>query len=100
MDKYHIRRMILEELVVMAPVPLTYDDVCGLPQLASHHIKPDAVASELQGLAEKGYVADLRPGRGGLYRSTAAGREQVNREAELDEFVWGDLASRFMGGAA
>jgi hypothetical protein len=100
MDKYRIRRAILDELVTMAPVPSSFDALCELPGVVAHQVKAADVIAEIQGLVEHGYVADLLPGRGGLYRSTAAGRSQINRETDLDEYVWGEFASRFQSSAA
>ena len=97
-DLYARRRMLL---AVLRPVdaPATFDEILAHPsivmRLDQRLLTAEDVLDELQGLAQRGYVTDMRPGRTPLYRLTAKGRGQIDREDDPDEYIWGGLAARY-----
>ena len=97
MDKYHLRRAVLEALADFDPAPCTVDEIAQYPPIEMAGTERETLTRELRGLAAHGYIADLRPGRAPLYRLAAKGRDQLNRETDLDEYVWGEFASKFTG---
>ena len=98
MDKYHIRRAILDALLDLDPAPAGIDDLAGFPRIEMAGIVRAELMCELRGLIAHGYVEDLRPGRAPLARITARGRDQIGREAAPEEYVWGRVAGEFTGG--
>jgi len=92
MDKYRIRRSILQALKDLEPAPATVSDLEAYPLLSRVDLPRAVVVDELLGLVDHGYVENLRPTRAPLYRLTAAGRDQIRQDAELAEYVWGELA--------
>ena len=95
MDKYHTRRAILGALIHAEPAASAPSDILAYPPLAMSAIELDTAMTELRGLTELNYVHNLRPGREPLFRITAAGRGQIDREDDLHEFIWGEFASKF-----
>lgn len=99
MDKYNLRRVILKILRPVDVVPMTVSDMMDAPQIAMRIeqglLTQEQLVTELKGLAERGYIKDLKPGRAPLWRITAIGRGQIDREDDLHEYVWGEYASRF-----
>lgn len=95
--QYVIRRLILQAVLDCEPAPAAPSDVAGAPAIEMSALDPATIMEELRGLVAFGYVADLRPGRTPLFRLTPAGRTQIKREGDLDEYVWGEMASRFQG---
>lgn len=92
MDKYHLRRAVLDALLAAEPAPLTVDELCGYPPLQMSATPRETLVAELRGLVDHGYVRDLRPGREPLFRIAADGRDQARREVALAEYVWGEWA--------
>jgi hypothetical protein len=92
MDKYRLRRAILDAAQDTEPAPVSVADLAAWPVLAMAAVEGAAIAESCRGLAEHGYIVNLRPTREPLYRLTAKGRDQIERDAELDEYVWGELA--------
>ena len=97
MDKYVLRRQILEAIKEAEPAAVEVDDVYESPQMLMAAVPRDTIAEELRGLASHGYLTDLRPGREPLYRLTPAGADQASMESDLDEYLWGQYASKFAG---
>lgn len=99
MDKYTIRRQVLEALSDAAPAAADTADVCDWPEIAMRLerelVSREDVIGALDGLAERGYIENLRPGRAPLWRIAAKGRDQIDRETDLDEYIWGQMASKF-----
>lgn len=100
MDKYRLRRAILDAVQAMEPAPSTVDEVATFPLLQSGAVARDDVQREIAGLINHAYLEDLRPGRTPLLRLTPAGADQINRESDLAEYIWGELASRFARGGS
>lgn len=99
-DKYTFRRTILGVVRDCEPAAAEFSDIRLAPVIAMNAALADAdVAKELVGLVGAGYLRDLRPGRIGLWRITLKGRLQIDRETDLDEYLWGQYASRFAGPA-
>lgn len=93
---YVLRRVVLQAVRDAEPAAATFQDVERHPALEMRaDVTPNTVLAILDGLVERGYLANLRPGRDPLYRLTAKGRGQLDREDDLDEYVWGQYASRF-----
>jgi hypothetical protein len=100
-DKYTLRRTILDAVRASEPACAHFDDVVEFPAIAMNAaLSRETVFAELQGLVAGGYLADLMPSRAPLYRLTLKGRLQADRETDLDEYIWGEYASRFMAGGA
>ena len=95
MDKYHARRLILDVVEALEPAATELADLLNHPLISRSGIAPEAIGTHAAALAERGYLIDHRPGRQPLYRLTAKGRGQMAQEEDLEEFVWGDLASKF-----
>jgi len=95
MDKYRLRRLILDAVAAAEPGLATLDDIAAFPLLRMRAVQPERLLPEIDGLTDHGYLADLRPGRDPLLRITAKGRDQANQDSDLDEFIWGEMASRF-----
>ena len=95
MDKYHTRRAIMTALKDCEPAPAEISDILTHPTIEMAGLALPLVRGELQAMAEHGYVTDLRPGRSPLFRLTGVGRDQINREGTLHEFIWGEFASEF-----
>ena len=95
-DKYTLRRQILDAVRACEPAGARYGDVAQAPAI---EMNPAVTAAqlyeEMKGMVAAGYLADLMPGRQPLYRVTLKGRLQADRETDLDEYVWGEYASRF-----
>jgi DNA-binding transcriptional ArsR family regulator len=95
MDKYILRQQLLRALAEAEPGLLGLDQLAQWPLFQMAGLKAPSLLMELRALADHGYIRDERPGRAPLFRLLAPGRDQLQQEADLDEFVWGDLASRF-----
>lgn len=95
MDKYRIRRLVLEVAEALEPAPTELADLLNHPIISRSGIAPEAIGTHAAALAERGYLIDHRPGRQPLYRLTPKGRGQLAQEEDLEEFVWGDMASKF-----
>jgi hypothetical protein len=92
MDKCHIRRAILQALKELHPAPADYAELCAYPRLKQAGLPFAEVADAATGLCEHGYIENLRPGRAPLFRITADGRDQIDQETDLSEYIWGSLA--------
>lgn len=90
--KHDIRLAILSELKRQPSVPLTIDTLAGSLLMEAAGISRAEVMDELPGLLAHGYVRNHLPGRGWLLAITAAGMDQVTRDAALDEYIHGDAA--------
>ena len=100
MDKYTLRRTILDAVRDCEPTAARFADLAECPKISMNPaIGPALLAQECTGLVAAGYLADLCPGRAPLYRITLKGRLQADRETDLDEYIWGEYASRFAMGA-
>lgn len=95
MDKYVMRRQILEAVRQCEPAAAEVSDIESFPPIEMASIAGEELRRETRSLVERGYLKDLRPGRAPLLRLTPAGRGQVDREDDLHEYVWGQYASRF-----
>jgi len=95
MDKYHTRQAILDALVAAEPAPANPSDVFQYGPIEMAAIPRQEIMDELNGLVERGYVRNMKPGRFPLFRITATGRGQVKKEDDLEEYVWGEWASKF-----
>ena len=100
MDKHVLRRDVIEAIRAAEPAPAETIDVCDYPpigmRIERELLDRAEVIAALDGLAERGYIENLRPGRAPLWRLTAKGRGQIDREEDLDEYVWGAQASKFV----
>lgn len=95
-DQYILRRTILTAVRQCEPAAAELDDIEQFPPLEMNAaVTPNQILGTARELAERGYLADLRPGRVPLFRLTAKGRGQLDREEDLDEYVWGQFASKF-----
>lgn len=93
---YTLRRTVLQAVKAAEPAPAEFNDVADAPAfLCRPDVTPNTLLAILTGLVQRGYLADLRPGRDPLYRLTAKGRGQIDREEALDEYIWGQYASGF-----
>jgi len=85
----------------MEPAPCELAEINALPNLRlaldRGLLTQENIVEEIQGLIEHGYISDLRPGRAPLLRLTARGRDQAKRDSDLDEYIWGQYASKFAG---
>jgi hypothetical protein len=95
MDKHVIRQNLLRAALAMEPGLMSHDAAMHVPLFRMAAIQPDLLADELRGLASHAYLRDVRPGREPLYKLTDMGRDQINQESDLHEYVWGEFASRF-----
>jgi len=95
MDKYHKRRLILKALATVHPGPVQLDFIAEHPSLEMAGVTLDEIRTELQGLVAHGFVKNARPGRAPLLQITAAGLDQIRRDADPLEYVWGEHASKF-----
>jgi hypothetical protein len=92
MDRHRIRRSILQALKELHPSAADYAELLAYPRIKQAGLLFADVAEAATGLIEHGYVENLRPGRTPLLRLTAAGRDQIDQETTLAEYVWGSLA--------
>lgn len=100
-DKHTLRRTILDAVRSCEPCAARFNDLTQHPAIEMNPaITTDLLVQECGGLVEAGYLVDLMPGRAPLYRVTLKGRLQADRETDLDEYIWGEYASRFAAGAA
>ena len=75
------------------PAPLTLDRLAESLDLQQAGISRAELLEELPGLIGHAYVRNHLAGRGGwLLAITAAGRDQVRRDADMDAFVYGESA--------
>ncbi len=88
-DLRHVHRQCILQALVERRRPHTVVDLARASAVAVERMSEGDVAHELPGLVGHGYVEDLRPTRGGLYVITAKGRDQINLDAERDEYIWG-----------
>jgi len=99
MDKYTVRRMILDVVIDCEPACAELSDILAHPTISraleTGVLTQDQVIEGLKGLTEHGFLKDFRPGRAPLIRITAAGRDQIKRECDLQEYIWGEHASKF-----
>lgn len=95
MDKYHLRRAILDALMAAEPAAAAPSDVLSYPPIEMAAVPQAQVMDELRGLVERDYARNLKPGRDPLFRITAVGRGQINKDDDLQEYVWGEWASKF-----
>jgi hypothetical protein len=95
MDKYRIRRAIIEAVQSLEPGLCELEDVAQYPLLRMAAQTPDKLLAEVTGLVQHGYLRDGRPGREPLLGLTAKGRDQLLQDTDLDEYIWGGMASKF-----
>lgn len=95
MDKYRIRRAILDAVEAQEPGLTTMEELAQYPVIRMLAVDGQEMLREVNGLVEHEYLSNARPGREPLLRLTAKGRDQIRQETDLDEYVWGELASRF-----
>jgi len=95
MNKYTLRRTLIEAVRQSEPAAATVDDVMTYPMIEMGAVRRDEVTAELAGLVAHDYLRDLCPGRAPLYRVSPQGRDQVDRETDLEEYIWGEFASKF-----
>lgn len=92
MDKYRLRRAILDALKDLEPGACSLDELALFPTLAQAGATREAVLDEARGLEAHAFITDLSPTRAPVWRLTAAGRDQITQDARLDRYVWGTLA--------
>ena len=96
MDKHILRRKLLD-VIRRWQAPVTLSDILAdadlTMRLESSLIDTARISEELRNLTIKGYLQDLRPGRAPLFRITGAGIDQIDREGNLHEYIWGEHAS-------
>ena len=92
MDKHRIRRAILSAVKAAEPGAATLAEIAAYPLLAMAGVAQERVADEARGLIAHEYLADLAPTRAPVVRLTASGRDQINQETRLEEYIWGELA--------
>jgi hypothetical protein len=98
-DKHTLRRTILDAVRDCEPCAARFNDLVQHPAIEMNAaVTTDRLAQECGGLVDAGYLVDLQPGRAPLYRVTLKGLLQVKRETDLDEYIWGEYASRFAKG--
>jgi hypothetical protein len=90
MQKYAIRKAILEELKAYKKAPITCDEMAEISiKAALRFAQPDEVQNEWNELANMGYIAP-RSGFGGKYfEITEKGLRQLSPEFPQDEFIYG-----------
>ena len=91
-NRYTVRLAVLEVLSNNRR-PLELVDVAA--GLEVFGITLPEVRDQVPGLIDHNYIENLRPGRGMLLRITAKGRDQVTRDAPLEEYIHG--ADAFIG---
>ncbi len=79
----------LHEVEALGPRPMTVQDLEQSLTIRTSGVTLSEIRRELPGLVDHGYIRDLTPTRGRLVRLTAKGRDQVTRDAELDEYIYG-----------
>jgi len=95
-DKYRLRRAILDAVMVQEPGLATLERIEAYPLLRmGGEITLRQIPDEVKVLVEHGFLLNCRPGREPLLRLTSKGRDQMDQEADLDECIWGDMASKF-----
>jgi len=94
-DKHHLRRAILTAVKAVEPAAASITDIQTHPLIEMAAITIEQITAEMTGLLEREYLQNLRLGRAPLLRLTAKGRGQIEREEDLDEFIWGEFASKF-----
>lgn len=87
-----VRRVILETLKYYKSAPARPEDILNCHFAQAEAVQVQEVVDQANSLVTLGYAENLRPGRGILVRITAAGLNQIERNAKLDEAIWGDLA--------
>jgi len=96
--KHDIRLAILTALARRSLLPLTLDRLAESLDIDAYGISREELIEELPGLIAHKYVTNHLQGRGGwLIAITAAGLDQVRRDADMDDFIYGDDA--FIGRA-
>lgn len=95
MNKYTLRRNLLGAVRNCEPAAATVDDVMTYPMMEMGAVRRDEAIAELSGLVAHNYLRDLCPGRAPFYRLSPQGRDQIDRETDLDEYIWGEFASKF-----
>ena len=92
MDKHRLRRAILAAVKASEPGAATLADIAAYPPIGMAGIERDRLVDELRGLADHWYLVDLAPTRAPVVRLSAKGRDQINQETRLEEYIWGELA--------
>ena len=93
MDKHIIRQTILRSLQAhVHPGAARVELIATIPDLLIRAVTRADLVDILQGLADHGYLQNLRPGREPLYKLTAAAIDQIDQETDLDQYIWGDAA--------
>jgi len=92
-ERHHIvRQCILEVLKYYKHVPVAPASIIDNYMAENEAISIDETIAQASELITTGMVENLKPGRGLLLRITDKGLRQINCEAALDEFIWGDRA--------
>ncbi len=98
MDKHLLRRALLEIAKYFGPeAPVTIGTFFNMPELRCKAVTREQIIEEAANLALHGYMKNVRPGREPLYVITGKGSDQIDLEADLDEFIWDERASKFKG---
>ncbi len=89
-DVHNIRLAILDTLHCRGRRPLTLGDLAR--ELKASGISKGEIRAEIDGLIDHGYIENLMPTRDLLVTLTAKGRDQVTRDATLEEYIHGAAA--------
>lgn len=88
MDDLHtVRLAILTTLHAARLRPVTVEELART--LGAQGISIAEIRNQLNGLLDHGYIRNVMPGRAMLLKLEAAGRDQVTRDAPLDEYIYG-----------
>jgi hypothetical protein len=94
MRKHDVRLAILIALD-RARTPLVLDGLCDSLDIQDAGASRAEIIDALPGLCEHGYVKNYLAGRGGhLYGLEPSGRDQVRRDADMSEYIYGERAFR------
>jgi len=96
MDHYRLRQRILEAAKFYGrKTPSSVNDLMRNPYIQPLSIPRETIIDEADNLVAHEYLKNCRPGREPLYIITAKGIDQIDLETDKDEFVWGEMASKF-----
>ena len=92
-ERHHIvRQCILQTLKHFKRTPAAPATIVNCHICQAEGVTLQEVVDESAKLATAGYCTNLKPGRGILLQITDAGLRQIDCEAKLDEFIWGERA--------
>lgn len=91
--KYQVRLAILTALTNQ-PAPVDMERLTGALELQAAGVTAAEVRRELPGLKDHGYVTDhlAHQAPNTCLTVSAAGRDQVRRDAPMDVYVYGPMA--------